>query len=66
MARSAAGASRKVMSIYTPTSMALYQHTVPRLRAALGSDSAHRLREEGRAMNIDDAFSYALEGIEGT
>ncbi len=63
-ARSAGGADKQVMAFRTPTSMGLYLHYVPLVRAALGAEDARRLRDEGRAMTIDVAFAHALEGIE--
>lgn len=60
-ARSAGGADRIVMSFRTPTSMGLYQHYLPLVREAFGAPDARRLRDEGRAMTIDEAFACALE-----
>ena len=36
----------------------------PFVRAALGPEEARRVREEGRAMTLDDALVYALEGLD--
>jgi len=33
------------------------------VRTALGTDQARRARDEGRAMTLDEAFSYALRGL---
>ena len=60
-ARSAGGADRIVMSFRTPTSMGLYQHYMPLVREAVGAQDGRRLRDEGRAMAIDEAFAYALQ-----
>ena len=62
-ARSAGGADKKVVAFRTPTSMQMYRHYLPLLRTALGTEVAHRLRDEGRAMKMDEAFAYALEGM---
>ena len=63
-ARSAGGADQEVMAFRTPTSMQMYLHYLPQVREALGADAARRLRDEGRSMTLDEAFAYALEGIE--
>ena len=63
-ARAAGGADKEVMAFRTPTSMQMYLHYLPQLREALGADAARRLRDEGRSMTLDEAFAYALDGIE--
>ena len=63
-ARSAAGADKEVMAFRTPTSMQMYRHYLPLVREALGTEVAHRLRDEGRAMAMDEAFAYAMAGVE--
>jgi predicted ATPase/DNA-binding winged helix-turn-helix (wHTH) protein len=62
-ARSAGGADRDIMGFRTPASMSLYRHYMPRVRAALDPQLARALREEGRAMSLDDAFADAQAGI---
>jgi len=48
----------------TPAHWALYRHYLPLVRAALGpAEESRRAREEGRAMTLDDALAYALEGL---
>jgi predicted ATPase/DNA-binding winged helix-turn-helix (wHTH) protein len=64
------GASRGVGAIEaeairfrTPTTLALYLRYTALVRAALGPEQAHRARDEGRAMTLDEAFDYALAGL---
>jgi predicted ATPase/class 3 adenylate cyclase len=45
-------------------SYALYLHYIPRIRGALEPGRAHRTRAEGRAMSIEEATAYALEGLD--
>jgi predicted ATPase/DNA-binding winged helix-turn-helix (wHTH) protein len=47
----------------TPTALAMYLQTMPKLRAALGPAEARQARDEGRAMTLDEAFDYALAGL---
>jgi hypothetical protein len=44
---------------------ALYRHWVPRVRETLGPERARQLRDEGRAMSLDQALAYALEDPDG-
>jgi hypothetical protein len=44
----------------TPAHGRLYTQTVARVRAGLPSADAHRLREEGQRMTVQDALAYAL------
>ena len=47
----------------TPITVALYLRYTALVRAALGPEEAHRARDEGRAMTLDEAFDYALAGL---
>lgn len=47
----------------TPITVALYLRYTALVRAALGLEEAHRARDEGRAMTLDEAFDYALAGL---
>jgi hypothetical protein len=47
----------------TPITVALYLRYTAQVRAALGPDEAHRARDEGRAMTLDEAFDYTLAGL---
>ncbi len=62
-ARTVGGADREIMAFRTPASMALYRCYMPLVRGALQPAETRRLRDEGRAMTIDEAFGYALEGL---
>jgi len=57
------GAVNLPIPFRTPAHWALYRHYLPRVRAALGPDEARRARDEGRAMTLDVALAYALEGL---
>jgi predicted ATPase/class 3 adenylate cyclase len=48
----------------TGGSYALYLHYSPRVRQALHRDIVRETRMEGKAMSIDDAMAYALEGLD--
>ena len=47
----------------TGGSYALYLHYSPKVRRALEPSMVRETRREGRAMTIDDAMAYALEGL---
>jgi predicted ATPase/class 3 adenylate cyclase len=55
------GAAEKSIPFRTPASMSLYRHYLPRVREALGPERAHRVREAGRAMSLDEAWREALD-----
>jgi len=57
------GAPQMATPFRSGHSYALYLHYIPQLREALGPTVAHRTRTEGRAMSIEDATAYALEGL---
>jgi DNA-binding winged helix-turn-helix (wHTH) protein len=65
-ARSLDGADRQVMAFRTPAAMAYYRYYLPLVRRELGAEAARRLRDEGRAMRLDEAFEYALEALPAT
>ena len=44
---------------------AVQRHWVPRVREALGAERARQLRDEGRAMSVDEAIDYILDGLGG-
>jgi hypothetical protein len=44
------------------TSVMLYRHYLPQVRAALGPVEARRARAEGQATTLDEAMANALEG----
>jgi predicted ATPase/DNA-binding winged helix-turn-helix (wHTH) protein len=58
-ARTLGGAADFTMPFRTPACLALYQHTLPRVRAALGPAEAARARDAGRAMSSEEAFAFA-------
>jgi hypothetical protein len=58
-ARALGGAAGFSMPFRTPACLALYQHTLPRVRAALGAEEAGRARDVGRAMSLEEAFAFA-------
>ena len=62
-ARYLGGAINLPIPFRTPASWALYRHYLPLVREALGPEEARRARDEGRAMTLDDALAYALEGL---
>jgi hypothetical protein len=62
-ARYLGGAADLPIPFRTPASVALYRHYLPRVRETLGPDEARRARDEGRAMTLDEALAYALEGL---
>jgi len=62
-ARCVGGADKEIMAFRTPTSLAFYTHYMSLVRTALGMGEARRARDEGRAMALDEAFSYALQGL---
>lgn len=62
-ARSLGGADKLALPFRTPASLALYRHYLPLVRTALGAEAAGKAREEGRAMTLDQAFGYALQGL---
>jgi hypothetical protein len=47
----------------TAITVVLYLRYTALVRAALGPEEAHRARDEGRAMTLDEAFDYALSGL---
>jgi predicted ATPase/DNA-binding winged helix-turn-helix (wHTH) protein len=47
----------------TPITVALYLRYTALVRAELGPEEARRVRDEGRAMTLDEAFDYALAGL---
>ena len=51
-------------SARTPEALTLYRHYRDRVREALGRDRGRTLRNEGRAMSMDEGIAYALEGID--
>jgi len=63
-ARHLGGAADLPIPFRTPASWALYRHYLPIVRAALGPDEARRAREGGRAMTLDAALAYALDGLD--
>ena len=65
-ARSLGGADTEVLGFRTTTSQAYYVHYRKLVHAALGPDEAMHLRNEGRAMTLDEAFSYALQELPPT
>jgi hypothetical protein len=62
--RHLAGARQMNTPFRTGQSYALYLHYVPLIRDAIGPRDAHRTRAEARAMTLDDAVAYALEGLD--
>jgi predicted ATPase/class 3 adenylate cyclase len=62
-ARYLGGAADLPIPFRSPASWALYRHYLPRVRAALGPDESRRARDEGRAMTLDEALAYAVEGL---
>ena len=62
-ARYLGGAADLPIPFRTPGTMSFYRHYLPLVRSALGSDEARRARAEGRAMTVDEALVYALEGL---
>lgn len=63
-ARSVGGADLESITFRTPTSLALYRHYLPLVRDVLGAEESRRARDEGRAMTLDEAFEYALSGLD--
>jgi predicted ATPase/class 3 adenylate cyclase len=63
-ARYLGGASDLPVPFRSPASWALYRHYLPQVRAALGPEAARRARDEGRAMTLDAALAYALDGLD--
>ena len=57
------GAPNMATPFRTGHSYALYLHYAPQARRALDHDLARQTLREGRAMTIDEAISYALEGL---
>ena len=47
----------------SPPGLVIYMHTRDAVRRALPPDERRRLREEGRAMSLDHAVAYALDGF---
>lgn len=59
------GGARKMLTPFrTGQSYALYLHYVSLVRDSLGARDARRTRVEARAMSLDEAVAYALEGLE--
>lgn len=63
-ARYLGGAADLAIPFRTPGGWSLYRHYLPIVREALGPDEARRARDEGRAMTMDEAFAYALDGLD--
>lgn len=63
-ARAVGGADENVISFRTASSAAIYLRYRPLVQAALGPERARLVRQEGRAMSVDEAFDYALAGLE--
>ena len=59
-ARHVGGATKFPMPFLTPTQGALCKHYLPLVRAQLGPDEAHRARDDGAAMTLDEAFGLAM------
>lgn len=57
------GAPTMATPFRTGASYALYLHYSPKVRRALEPSVVRETRREGRAMTIDDATAYALEGL---
>ena len=58
------GARRMATPFRTGQSYALYLHYVMLVRAAIGPREAHKTRVQARAMSLDEAVAYALQGLE--
>lgn len=54
------GAAMQPGIILRSSGYALYRHWLPTVRANLEPDLARRLRDEGRAMSLDQAIAYSL------
>jgi hypothetical protein len=61
-ARHLGGAAQMAISFSSPITMCMYVRYLPLVRAALGPEAAHRARERGLAMTLDDALNYVVEG----
>lgn len=48
----------------SPAGYITYRHLIREVREALGADAAHRCREEGSGMSLDDAVALSLEGLD--
>jgi predicted ATPase/class 3 adenylate cyclase len=60
-ARHLGGAAKMAISFSSPISMCMYAHYLPLIRTSLGAEAAHRAREFGLAMTLDDALNYVIE-----
>jgi predicted ATPase len=49
--------------ILSASGYALYRHWLPVVRAHVDPQRARQLRDEGRAMSLDEALAYALENM---
>jgi predicted ATPase/class 3 adenylate cyclase len=49
--------------ILSASGYALYRHWLPLVRAQVDPQRARQLRDEGRAMSLDEALAYALENV---
>jgi hypothetical protein len=58
-------ASMRIGFIPLVPAYAVYRHFTPRVRAALGAERARALRDEGRAMSLDEARDYLLAAHAG-
>jgi hypothetical protein len=62
----AEAALRTVLGYQTwPTIRADYEHIVAGVRAQLGEEALAAAWAEGRAMTMEQAIVYALEGVDG-
>jgi predicted ATPase/class 3 adenylate cyclase len=64
LGRELGGARALVAPFRTQMSYALYLHYLPLVREALGPEDARKARDEARAMSVDQAIAYALDGLE--
>jgi predicted ATPase/class 3 adenylate cyclase len=61
-ARLLAASMREGMML-SPVGFALYRHWLPRVRVELDPERARQLRDEGRAMSLDEALDYAIGDV---
>ncbi|MGH2725845.1 MAG: hypothetical protein ACRDKS_02595, partial [Actinomycetota bacterium] len=52
-----------LFAVWTPSGWPLYRHYLRKVRDALGGERARELRDEGKAMSLDQAVAYALDGL---
>jgi predicted ATPase/class 3 adenylate cyclase len=57
------GAADLPIPFRTPGTMSFYRHYLPEVRAALGAEEGRRARDDGAAMPLEDALTYALAGL---